>query len=918
MPRIRGCESIPQFGNSAVRQSIDSPLLFAALSFCAGILAARYCWRGPWWWAAALAVFAFSAVYYAGRRTAVSAVLVFGAFAAGGGLCFAVRQFHLPGVRAGELEGREVVLTAHVIREGGPRAGDAAAQSVDLETETIALGPEAARRAAQPAMPRRFGAGRPLVIRLRATIYSRARDRYSEEPPDEKPGEKYAESGGTDMPALQYGARLRIAGILRSPHNFRNPGAFDYREYLAGRGISFVIAAPAEEVQPLAGFAGSRAGLWRSRVRRSLLARIHALWPEPDSGLLSAMLISERSRITPQARLDFQRSGTYHLLVVAGLHLGIVAWFCYGALRKLRFGEMAAAVATIAFACGYAWLADDGVPIWRATLMLSLYLVARLLYRPHAALNAIGGAALLLLALDPAALFAPGFQLSFAAVLGIVAVAGPLLENTAEPYLAGLRHFHSTTFDIRLPPRVAQFRLDLRLLVRALQPIAGAWLARLLVVRGTWLMLRAFELVVVSLVMQFALALPMAWYFHRAAILSPAANLLAVPLAGLMLPAAFMAVLSSYASAALAAVPASAASAALHLITRTTGWLGGVFDVRLATPSLRMLAAWLAAFAAAAILVRGRRWLPAAGLALFALASCFTTLVAPPMQRHPGSLEFTSIDVGQGDSLLVVSPGGRTLLVDAGGALGPERSEFDFGEEVVAPYLWSRGIRTLDAVALTHAHRDHIGGMRAILADFHPRELWVGAAPATPAMRQLLAEARRLGVAVRHLAAGMQFPLGEATVHVLAPLPGYEPGERASNNDSLVLAISHHGATALLAGDIEAKIERQLAEGEAWAPAASGSPGGGRSQSLRADVLKIAHHGSATSSTPEFLERVQPRFAVISAGFRNSFGHPRPEVLERLEENAIATYRTDSCGLVSFYLNAGSVKVETCGEGSRW
>src|SRR5207253_7958093 len=181
----------------------------------------------------------------------------------------------------------------------------------------------------------------------------------------------------------------------------------------------------------LPGFAGTRLGLWRSRTRRALLARIAELWQPRDAALLSAMLISEKSLVAEGARRQFQRSGTYHLLVVAGLHLGIIAGFVFWTLRRLRVPDLVATALTLAVAVAYAWLADDGVPIWRATLMLAVYITARFFYRERATLNAIGVAALVLLVVDPRAVFSASFQLSFVAVLAIAAIAVPLLERTA-------------------------------------------------------------------------------------------------------------------------------------------------------------------------------------------------------------------------------------------------------------------------------------------------------------------------------------------------------------------------------------------------------------------------------------------------------------------------------------------------------
>src|SRR5439155_12538284 len=183
------------------------------------------------------------------------------------------------------------------------------------------------------------------------------------------------------MPRYAYGQRVRLVAKLRPSRNFGNPGAFDYRSYLAGQGIVALGSATAESVEMLPGFVGQRPILWRNQLRRSLLEKIHALWTPHQAALMDAMVIGEDAFIDRDTRTDFQRSGTYHVLVVSGMNLGILAFVIFWLLRKLRVSEVIAGVTTVLLALGYAYLCNWGSPIVRSAFMLTFYLGTRLLYR---------------------------------------------------------------------------------------------------------------------------------------------------------------------------------------------------------------------------------------------------------------------------------------------------------------------------------------------------------------------------------------------------------------------------------------------------------------------------------------------------------------------------------------------------------
>lgn len=373
------------------------------------------------------------------------------------------------------------------------------------------------------------------------------------------------------------------------------------------------------------------------------------------------------------------------------------------------------------------------------------------------------------------------------------------------------------------------------------------------------------------------------------------ANVLVLPLSGVMLNAGVAAISLSYISAAFARFAGFIAAASLHWTLLALGWLSRLHISQWRVPDPGP-ALWMTAgvgVTLAFLAVRKSRTLAAAGLALLFLSAGCTAVYNSGPHLVPHELEVTAIDVGQGDSILVVSPEGRTMLIDAGGSIGPVHSEFDYGEDVVSPYLWWRGLERLDVVVLTHAHGDHIGGLARVVQNFRPRELWLGMDPETPALDHLLQVAALDGVAVRKYVAGDEVEWGGSHIRVLSPPSNWQLKAQPRNDDSLSFLISFENTRALLAGDVEKRMERFLA-----------------TESPSADLLKVAHHGSATSTTEDFLRAVHPEYAVISAGYRNPFGHPRFEVLERLQAAHVRTYRTDMLGGITFLLDGKTVQPE--------
>ena len=716
---------------------------------------------------------------------------------------------------------------------------------------------------------------------------------------------------------FQCGDRVRAVVRLLPPEVYNDPNVWSRQEFLLDQGVTSTSTVNIDRVEILGQsddvpFSCRLKALQHATTGR-LLGLPAAMQHLPhgfqlpsffrlsndDAIMLAAMVTGDRTFLSQSLRVGFERTGSFHMLVVSGFHLAIVAGCLFWLARRLRLPRVPATLLTIMASCAYALFTGFATPVQRSLWVVALYLIGRLIYRERSPLNTIGFAALCLLVASPRSLFDASLQMTLLAVISIAGIATPLLLATVHPYLTAMRNIRLTEIDAKLTPRMTQFRETMRSIASAVELATGPILAWRIFPWTVRFFLRTFELLIVSIVVELAMTLPMALYFHRITIFALPVNVFILPLLVVLMPAALITLLALAVWPSAAVVPAIVVALLLHIGVGLVHLFGSFAfaDFRIPGPLLWQSGTFCLLLGLAILLAHGsmagaRRDRRLAWSAL--LLAALVAVIPRPVDHPRNALLVQVIDVGQGDSILLIAPDGHTLLIDGGGfGGGPHQApqDFDIGEEVVSQVLWSRGIRHLDAVALTHAHSDHMGGLPAILRNFHPAELWVGNNPRFGAYNDLLTEAAQLHVQLRSLRAGDAFAFAHTSVVVLAPFRDYQPGAEPTNNDSLVLHIAYGSTSVMLEGDAEAPIEQAMLT----------EPG------LQSTLLKVGHHGSLTSTRPEFLTRVSPQWAVISCGLHNRYGHPRQEVLDELQRSNVRTLRTDIHGAVCFRLNGKSL-----------
>lgn len=660
------------------------------------------------------------------------------------------------------------------------------------------------------------------------------------------------------------GDSVEIKGKLKRPATRTNPLVFNYTAYLRQKGIYALVGVYAPGSLRIAPAPRGRTlfNQWLlivERIRGYAEEKIFRQFSPQQAPLIFALIFGNSHNMPPQERRKYMDAGLTHLFSVSGLHTGLVALMLFLFILTITGNLRLTIILTISGLAFYTALVGFRTPVMRAAFMADVYLLSLLLLRrPIKGFDALATSAFFILLANPRALFQADFQMSYLAVFAIFML---------KPVLQELFYFHPTEF--------SQHRKVVGFLNRyVLDPVQ-----------------------VVIAVQLFLLPI-LVYYYHRFPLVGFISNVVAVPITffiilfgGIFLICSVFLPLFVPIFAFLTAFSAECLRFFTHLFAglpyaaiymKELPWwaiaiyymllLGGSYIQGLRTPIARL---------------RGKAQFVVVVCALFGLL-----VWLPIFQRSERLLYAFFLDVGQGDSIYLEFPNDNNLLIDGG-----RNFPSDMGEKVIAPFLFARGVDELNAVVATHPDADHIGGLIYILENFFVETLMEsGSAAETKTFKLLLQAARETGTPVVKVKRSDELKgFSPARVLVLNPSPE-SLGRFGTNNDSIVLRIQYNKVAFLFTGDAEELAERSIANSE---------------QEVKADVLKAGHHGSRSSTSTAFLERVSPKVVVFSCGKDNRYGHPHPEVLERCRERGIKYYRTDEQGCITITTNGRSLRLQT-------
>lgn len=663
---------------------------------------------------------------------------------------------------------------------------------------------------------------------------------------------------------LSYGDKIIIKGNFEEANTARNEGGFDYKQYLKSKNVYGIISVDKKDIKLIKKNNVGVIDLLANKVSNSMKIKIEQNLSNETSNLLSGILIGNKNNLQKEIQEDFRNSSLSHVLAISGMHVSYIMLGITFVINKMKFNKRVSKIITIFILLFFIILTGKTASVTRACFMSSYIILASLFHKKAHVLASISISLLIILIINPYLILDIGLQLSYGGTIGIVLIY-PILKK-----LKKKKEDKNSKFK-KIIHKVKEKILDIILITISA------------------------NLVIFPIVL---------FHYNTISFTFIISNLLISPIIGIIIILGFISVFASYIISPISKVMFLILQTFLNLLIKIAHFCAELpfSKVYFPTPKIYVIIIYYV-FLIFIILARNKiiviKKINKKIIIIFVIIIIILNLILNLILNFiPKTFTISFIDVGQGDSMLISTPKGKKILIDGGGSRDEEL--FNIGKQTLIPYLLNKGITKLDYILISHFDSDHVGGILSVLEELKVEKVIICEQEENENYRRFKEIVKNKKIKVYVVKKGDNVKIEEnILLNILWP-KDEKIKENAINNNSIVAKLNYKSFSILLTGDIEKIAENEiLKEYE-------------NSNILNANILKVAHHGSKSSSINEFLEKVKPQIALIGVGEKNTFGHPNEGVLKRLENINTKIYRTDKKGEITIKINRkGCIKIKT-------
>lgn len=671
---------------------------------------------------------------------------------------------------------------------------------------------------------------------------------------------------------FEYGDKICIKGIYKEPEKARNYGSFSYKEYLKTKGIYGSINVSKLDIKLIKKNNVNIINRFANYLSTKIVQNVERNIEEKQAGLLIGILLGNKDYLKEEIEQNFKDSNLSHMLAVSGAHVSYIILGITYFFNKAKFNKRISKIITIILLLFFIVLVGGTPSVTRACLMAVYLIIGTLIYKKADIKSSICLSLLIIIIKNPYSLFDIGLQLSYGGTIGIILFSGKILK------IANIKNENCNQKNKEKEKKNKNKLKDI--IIKIISYIK--------------------QMAIISICANAIIMPIMAYHFSTISITFIISNILAGPILGIIVILGFIYCIFSIVFSPISLILSFILKIFLNILIEITNICSKLpfSKIYVKTPSLLLICAYYSCifinlkFEFKNIICKLKK----IGYKKIISIILIVLLIFQIIKIIPKDLKINFIDVGQGDSTLIVTPKNKTILIDGGGS---SNSNYDVGKKTLLPYLLDRGITKIDYIIISHFDTDHATGVAQILGKIDVSSIILTRQlEENDTYRHILSIAKEKKIKLIYVKEGDVLKIGGVKISIIHP-ENKLMINNPMNNNSIVCKVEYNSFSMLLTGDIEMEAEELILR---------------KNINLKADVLKVAHHGSKTSTTEEFLKAVNPKVALIGVGKNNNFGHPSNEVVQRLKENGTRIYRTDENGEISITVNKKGriIKIQKC------